>query len=257
MMARAALIRSAGSVALAFGGFLVAVGLGGCASGTKSVAPAPAPVPVVRKIALVPAADPLALTLNNRNLATSAVPIAGLALRSVNEKKAEALNERLPVSSLGLGRALTTPVAEALRAAGYEVEVLQDIYRPVDEPDDVDLDTLVTDAPVIVHLKFEEVGVYSGLFASAYVPRVNVQGKVYAKSLDDKLYDESLAFGADARRNAFSIAADPAYAYASFDELIARADELSTAFRAGSDALARRMAGQIIAALSTKTRKDP
>lgn len=149
-------------------------------------------------------------------------------------------------------------MVEALAAKGYRVEPIADIPRPRDDPDDVDYGKLKTDAGMILQLKIDEVGVYSSKLSSDYLPRVNVQAKLYVRSIDDSLYDESLYFGADAKPGkAFTIVADPRFAYPNFEAVMAKSDEIGGVFEDGIDALARMLATQLIETLATKTRPAP
>src|SRR5450432_1375883 len=149
-------------------------------------------------------------------------------------------------------------VVDALRGAGYRVELLDALERPADDPDDIDYEKLKTDAEMILQLRVDEVGMYSSKLSPDYLPRVNVQAKLYVKSRDDSIYDESLYFGVDAKPGKeFTIVSDPKFAYPSFDAVIARSDEIAGLFESGTDALARMLTAQLLDVLATKTRPAP
>jgi hypothetical protein len=228
--------------------------LGACAS-----KPAPTDKPVLRKIALIPAVDPQRLTLSNENgVMNVLVPIASVGFLLDSKEKAKRFNEAMAGRRVSYAAKLTTTVVDALRGAGYKVEVLDALERPADDPDDIDYEKLKTDAEMILQLRVDEVGVYSSKLSPDYLPRVNVQAKLYVRSRDDSLYDETLYFGVDAKPGKeFTIVSDPKFAYPSFDAVLARSDEIGGVFESGTDALARMLAAQLIEVLATKTRPAP
>lgn len=186
------------------------------------------------------------------------VPISSVAFMLDSKEKAKRFNDALAPRRLTLAQRLTTQVVDALTARGYKVDVLTDIARPVDDPDDVDYQKLKTDAEMILQLRVDEVGVYSSKLSPDYLPRVNVQAKLYVKSIDDSLYDENLYFGADAKPGKeFMIVADPKFIYPSFDAVMARTDEIGGVFESGLDALAKMLTAQLLDTLATKTRPAP
>ena len=215
--------------------------------------------PVVTKIALIPATEPFALTLENRNqVAQVIVPISSIAFTLDSKDKANRLNQRLAGSRPSTAPKLTLIVVEALRAAGYPVEVLDNLARDPEDPDDIDFAKIKTDAEAIVQLRVMEIGVYSSSLSPDYLPRVNVDGKIYIRARDDSVYDETLYYGADAKEGKpWAIVADRRYAYPTFDDVMGRADELRTVFEEATVALARLMARQMQDALAKQTLKAP
>lgn len=228
--------------------------LGACAS-----KPARVDKPVLRKIALIPATEPPELTLKNENgMMNVLIPISSVAFLLDSKEKAKRFNETMAMRRTALARALTTRVAEALAAKGYKVELLTEIVRPADDPDDIDYETLKTDAEAILQLRVSEVGLYSSKLSTNYLPRVNIQAKLYVRSIDDSLYDENLYFGVDARdTDPTTVVADPKFAYPSFEAVMAKTDEINAVFADGLELLARRLSGQLIETLENKTRPAP
>jgi hypothetical protein len=101
-----------------------------------------------------------------------------LSYKLNSKTKAKAFNKLLLSQPNTLGAALTAEVASALRAAGFTVDILQDVKRPSDVPDNVDFDGVSTDADAILNLCISEVGVYSSMLSRDYVPRLNAFGKL-------------------------------------------------------------------------------
>ena len=217
--------------------------------------PASTEKPVVRKIALIPATEPLQLTLENQNAVVFLSPITSLGFQYDSKVKAKLFNEKMATQNLSLAPKLTTTVVDSLRSAGYQVEVLEGLARSADDPDDIDYEKIKTDAEVIVQLRVKEVGMFSSRFSNDYLPRVNVDGKLYIRSLDDSIYDETLYYGADAKEGkASAIIADRKFAYPTFEVLMSKPEEVRDVFENATLALARLLAKQLRETLVTKTR---
>ncbi len=234
-------------IALVVAAFAV---FGGCASKKVNT-----DKPILGTIALIPATEPDKLTLANENGVVFLSPITALGFHLDSKEKAKLFNQTLSARNLGLGQKLTAEVSDALRAKGYRLVVPEDIARPADDPDDVDYQKLKVDADLILQLRIDEVGLYSSKFSTDYLPRVNVQAKLYVRSIDDSIYDENLYYGVDAKpANPFMIVSDPKFAYPSYETVIARSDEIGAVFVEGIARLSRRLATQLIETLETKTR---
>jgi len=213
--------------------------------------------PVVTRIALIPASDPLTLTLQNQNgVVQTLFPIAALGFHLDSKAKAKLFNERMASRRRSLAPRLTATVVDALRAAGYPVEVLDNLVRPADDPDDIDYAHIKTDAEAIVQLRINEIGMFSSKLSPDYLPRVNVDGKLYIRSRDDSVYDETLYYGVDAKAGKpWAIVSDPRYVYPNFEDVMSRADELSVVFENATIALSNLLATQLQEALATQTQK--
>jgi len=216
-----------------------------------SVAAAPTPVPTIHSIAIIPATDPKRYSFEN---ATPPVgyPFQFWVNKADSRSKAKAFNQALHGKKLALGDELTQQVAAALRSDGFSVEILNDIARPLDYPDNVDYDQLATTADAVLHVTISEVGLYSGRVSTVYVPRVNTWGKLFVKGQDDNLYDEEVDYGVDAKRNkAWAIQPDARYAYPSYEAVMSHIDEIQSSFSEGIHAAALRMSEQICDRLKT------
>ena len=225
------------------GVILVILVVSGCASnGSKPVVARP----VVKKIALLPVAAPLAYTVENRNPVVIVVPISTLAIRAENREKSRLLTQKMLELKTTIGGDLTKVLAEALREQGYEVIVLNDVSRKADDPDRIDYRAIKTDADAILHVYFREVGMYASMFSSDYLPRVNASAKLYAPSIDGGLYGENFHYGVDARAGkTWAVLADPKIAFPTFEALLGNPRELDGVFNFGAQALGRRMAEDI------------
>lgn len=225
--------------------------VGGCASKKPAIG-----TPVVATIAVVPATDPALLTLRNENGVVFLSPITSAGFYLDSKEKAKQFIAAMASRRMPLADKLTRKVVAVIAAKGFRIDVLTDVPRPQDDPDDVDDGKLRTQADAILQLRVDELGVFSSKFSTDYLPRVNIQAKLYVRSVDDSVYDENLSFGVDARAgDTFSIVSDPRFAYPTFESLLGRADEIAAVLDNGIDALAELVAAQLIDALAVKTRR--
>lgn len=213
--------------------------------------------PVVTKIALIPASEPLTLTLQNQNgVVQTLIPIAALGFHLDSKAKAKLFNERMASQRLALAPKVTTIVVAALRSAGYAVEVLDDLVRSADDPDDIDYGKIKTDAEAIVQVRVNEVGMFSSKLSPDYLPRVTVDGKLYIRNRDDSIYDETLYYGVDAKEGkTWAIVSDRRYVYPNFEDVMSKIAELRTVFEEATVALAHLLAKQMQDTLATQTQK--
>lgn len=221
---------------------LTAVLLTGCAAHMQH---AIAAKPIIRRIAIIPAANPIWYSFEN-----AAPPIGYPMQHWVNkfdsQSKARIFNERLQSPHSVLGDDFTRAVAEGLRGYGFSVEILQGIRRPPNDPDNVDYEKITTDADAILHLWIEEIGVYSSPMSAQYIPRVNLAGKLWAKGQEDSIYDETLYYGVDARAGKkWAIVSEAKYSYPNFGAVMAHTDEIRTALSEGTSAISKKMTEQI------------
>jgi hypothetical protein len=153
-------------------------------------------------------------------------------------------------------------VTQQLRERGFEVEVLEDVKRPADNPDNIDDDYVAShvDADAVLHIWIDEVGMYSGQLSDKYVPRINIRGKLWTKSREDSLYSDEVDYGVDARKGkSWAIFADERYRWGSFDELMSNMEDVRAAYKTGTRLAAIKMADQVAASVasSASTPSDP
>lgn len=219
--------------------------LAGCAS-----PPAEAPTKlVVKKIAILPVQELATASLENRNSVVYAVPIASVGFHLDSKAKQQMFSEKLLAQKLTLGSDLTSYLAQTLAKDGFEVTILSEVPRPVDDPEDVDYETIKTDADAILHVYFDDVGLFSGMTSSDYLPRVNVEVRLHSTKRNEDLYDETLCYGVDARHGEKWAIADPKFAYPTFDTVMTKIPEIAAAFSAGAQAVGERAAGEIQSAV--------
>lgn len=201
--------------------------------------------PTIRSIAIIPASNPTSFTLENLPIPIGSGPLY-LATKLYSRSKAKGFNNAAKPDGSTLGTDLTNEVAAALRADGFVVEILQDVKRPEDEPDNIDYNTISTNADAILHLTISEVGLFSSSFSRNYVPRVNASGKLFVKGREDDIYQEDIYYGADAKKGKeWAILPDPKYAYPSIDAVMSNVQEIRAAFAVGIAEISRRMTEQI------------
>ncbi len=166
-----------------------------CASHSKIIATQP----VVRRIAIIPASNPLWYSFQNAAPAFGGYPFQYWVNKFDSKSKAKIFNDKVISQPLSLGSDFTGQIADALRHDGFTVEILEGIPRPANEPDNVDYEKLSTDADAILHLRISEVGVYSAGFSLVYIPRVNATGNLWIRGQEDSLYNEEIDYGVDAK----------------------------------------------------------
>ncbi len=205
---------------------------------------------MVKKIALVPAAEPKAISFESRSTASLFVPLLGLVAAADASNRQLQISARLQLERLGLGDQLTQQMATALRGAGYEVEIVGDLKRPADDPDNIDLLALQTQADAVFQVRMVDVGLYSGHFSGSFVPRITTYGVMYSKDGEHTLYDAEVHYGAHAKEGKdWAVPGDPKHTWSSADEILAKTDDVKGAFAAGTAAAGARMAQQVLAAL--------
>lgn len=199
---------------------------------------------VVKKIALVPVMEPERFVIENRGSAYGLIGPAGYAIKKgVEEGRSNLLTAGLRRQSLKVGEELTRALKEELAGRGYEVTVVTNVKRDADDPDDFDLGSIETDADAIVSAHYKDAGLFSGFSTLSYWPRLNVEVEMVAKIDEEKLYSESIHYGADARKpDDDSIPSDPKYVFGNYDEAMARQEEIVESMHIGVRALAARAA---------------
>jgi hypothetical protein len=226
----------------------------GCAAHARTK-PLPA-IPAIHRIAFVPPTEPQSLTFENSG------PLLGYpgqywVNKAENRRNLARLNGAIDAGKLGLAATITTAVIQRLGELGFEVQVLKDVKGTADDPDNIDEDQIAStvDADAVVHVRIDEVGMYSGHLSTKYLPRVNIRGKLWTKLREDSLYSDEVDYGVDARKGkAWAIFPDDRYRWGSFEGLMLDIDDVRTAFTTGARLAAMRMADQIAAAASAASK---
>lgn len=210
--------------------------LSGCASrGAKPVDATP-----VTQIMVLPVAPIKKLFTENKG-----VPIGVLWQGIADRSKSTTFTESMEATRNSMALALTGELLKELKAQGFDAQVLKGVARPPASPDDIDYPKLPTTQPVL-HVYFEEVGMYSSRFSLDYIPRVNVTAYLVRPQSEESIYNETIYYGADARGDSHkSIPADPRYKWPSFDALIQQPNEVSESYGAAVTAIASKIAGNV------------
>ena len=145
------------------GAFLV-----GCA--TRS-----APVPLnVTRVWVIPVAPIPHMYTENKG-----VPLGVIWQSIADTIKSNDFTQRLDQTRQSSASRMTDALVNALNAQGFDARVLQGVQRLPKDPNYIDPKKLPTTDPVL-HVYFNEVGMYSSRFSMDYVPRMNV----YAELID-------------------------------------------------------------------------
>jgi hypothetical protein len=173
---------------------------------------------------------PTSFTLLNLSGLSFLIPLNETVTYLDSKEKAKVFNERLSAQQSSLAKDFTACVIAELRGSGFQVEILDQVVRPAEKPDKVDIDIVTTTSDAVSHVRFTEVGLFSPRSSTDYLPRVNAQATLFVKGLEDDLYNEDLVYGVDARSGkAWAIAGDPEFAYAGFDKVLANIDNVRLA----------------------------
>jgi len=167
-----------------------------CATHSKPIAGKP-----IRSIAVIPASNPKWYSFENAAPPVGGYPFQFWVNKLDSKSKAKRFNDEVGSQPNRLGTDFTDEVVTALRGHGFTVEVLDDVARPVNDPDNIDHDKISTSADAILHISLSEVGLYSSGWCRDYIPRVNASGKLFIKGQDDNIYDEDFSYGVDAKQD--------------------------------------------------------
>lgn len=222
-----------------FTSFLALCMLAGCAR--SPVTPdEPFQPPRLTRILVIPVTPIAKLHTENKG-----IPIGVLWQSIADRIKSSNFNDRMEAMRKDMGSKLTAALVKQLRTQGYEAEVIEGIRRPASSPDNIDYTGLPVTDPVL-HIYFNEVGMYSSRFSMDYVPRVNLSAYLIRPQDADTLYGETIYYGADSRGSAsWSVPADARHRWASFDELVGKPQEVAQSYEDAVDALAARIAKNI------------
>ena len=170
------------------------------------------------------------------------IPVGVLWQGLADRIKSNAFTESMEATRNSMALELTTALLKELNESGFDAQLLEGVARPASSPDDIDYVKLPTALPVL-HVYFDEVGMYSSRFSLDYIPRVNVTAYLVRPRDEESLYSETISYGADAGSKASrSIASDLRYKWPSFDALIQQPKEVSDAYGAAVAAIASKIA---------------
>jgi hypothetical protein len=204
--------------------------------------------PIVRSIALVPASNPKVLTYYNRNPAPVKSPLESYARSQATKRAAADLSATYQLETLALGEKLTEAVAAELRKLGFEVQIVTNVVRPKEVPDNIDIRTIQIEADAILQVSISDMGFYSPVPNALFVPYLAAYGLMYPKGHRRPIFDSDTQFGAYAEKGQdWAIEIDKQY-YGTMSPS-SRVDEFRSLFAEGVAAGGKRMAQRIAAKL--------
>jgi len=220
-------------LASAFTGLLA---LAGCGS-RPAIAPE---LPTITRVMVIPVAPIQKLHTENKG-----IPLGVLWQSIADRVKGAEFNERMEAVRTGMGPKMTAALVAQLNAQGYQAQALEGVSRPAASPDNVDYGLLPTSEPVL-HVYFNEVGMYSARFSTDYVPRVNLSAYLMTAKDGDTVYSETIYYGADASGDSSgSVPANARDRWGSFGELVAQPQAVARSYDEAVTALAGRIAKNI------------
>ena len=208
---------------LAVGLVIAASLLTACASRNEP----PAPLPVVHRINILPVMPADRLHTENKG-----VPIGVLWQAIADRVKSNDSTDLMDVTRKDMAPRMTAALVRRLNEQGYDARVLEGVDRPVKSPDSVDYARIPGGDPVL-HVYFNEVGMYSSRFSRDDVPRVNVGVEFLRPRDEESLYSESIYDGADAdasKAASWSVPADGRLKWTSSDELVQKSGEVTQSY---------------------------
>ena len=217
-----------------------------CATGPQDAGPKP----VIKSIAIVPASNPQKITFENTNVLSGFAVWTAVAHRNDTQMKENTINSATNIGESKLGDILTEKVVSNLRAAGFQVEVLQSVERPKDYPDNVDILAVPTTADAVMQLAVTYVGIHSGAMATAFNPQIAGYALLYPKGSKRPLFDGEVQFGtalSEGKPN--EIKAEPKFAYKDISTIYSNASELKGFYASGTDLVATRLSEQLMKTL--------
>jgi hypothetical protein len=220
--------------------------LAGCATSTQEAGPKP----VIKSIAIVAASNPQKVILENTNVLSGFSLWSAAAHRKDTENKESTLNSFITISNAKLGDLLTERVASSLREAGFQVEVLSNVSRPQDYPDNIDVRTISVTADAVMQLSVTYVGIYSGATSTTFNPQIAGYALMYPKGVKRALFNREVQFGtAMSEGKSAEIKADPKFAYKDLNAVYSDTAQLRAFYLSGADLVAKRLTEQLIATL--------
>jgi hypothetical protein len=211
--------------------------------------PGDASAAAAETISLVPIQAPTTMSFENRGGALDLLALPGMvASRGIATSRAVELSNLLRKREVQFGTELTQALLAELKAHGVEVELLEEAPFFPDDPTALDYAKLPPTASLVLSGNYDAVGFYSGRLTTQFRPRVNVTVYLVRRQGEQTLYSQSIYYGADASKPAEDmIPADAKFTFASYDDTMARPDDVVEAMRDGVHRIARQIAEQVAA----------
>lgn len=228
--------------------FSAIVGMSGCGSNPnkKLVEEDPLP-PIVRKIALIQALEPVEFEADNRGSVLDYFGLMGWVIKKdIEGRGTRAIDSALDERTFRPGKEISEALLHALEKKGYEIEYVANPPRNPKDPEEIDWNALRTDADALILLEIDEIGLFSGFTTTRYIPRLNVDLDMVSRDREHDYFDFSIAYGADAEtRNDEEIPAPWKYRFGSLEEAARQHEVLIDGFRYGIKRMADSFAFQV------------
>lgn len=218
------------------------------AEGELAAPQATSPQPQIssRVIALAPVLEPAKFSLENRGSALTLVPGGAWGQKGIDAGRRAEFVGVLQAQKLDFAAEMTAALKAALTENGVQVVSLDEIKYVKDDPRTLEYKQLKSSTNLVLAINIDEVGLYSGRFTSTYLPRFNVSFALVDSRTEDALYEPTIYYGVDARKNSEDqILADPQFTFASYEQAIERREDLAAVFREGIRKIAALAARQV------------
>jgi hypothetical protein len=192
---------------------------------------------------------PRKIRVVNAGGVSGAFGLIGMVIgESEEQRKTSRFTDRTWDRVSDMGERMVQSVGDELRKSGYVVTRLRDRWPlqkgEVDDDDDRDYSQIAADADAILDLSFVTVGYFAQ--TADYRPWVVVRARMISMKDKSRLYAQEFSYG-DGRPDKTNehFAAEPGYAYRSFDALMDKADEASAGLSAAVAPIAGRISEQL------------
>ena len=208
--------------------------------------PAPTQAPS-RVIALAPILEPAKYAVENRGSALSSlVPFGYWGQKGIDAGRGAEFTDVLKAQKLDFGAEMTAALTTALAENGVGLVPLDEIKYWKDDPRTLEMTKVKSSSNLVLVTYIDEVGVVSARSTSTYAPRFNVTFSLVDRRTEDSIYDATIYYGVDARKNTEDqILADPKYVFETYEQAMQRGEDMATMFREGIRKVAALAAPQV------------
>jgi hypothetical protein len=183
-----------------------------------------APVPPVEDFSVENVGGPLDLFAG----------VGFLIRKSVEKDRASALRNAFAAHSFNVEEEVSQAALSALNGLGLDATEGKGIQHEKDDPSEIDLKNSKTDSDKILSLTISDVGLHSSRLSTKFFPILTIKFELLNRKTEESEYSESIYYGPNADASEKDeLPVDHRFAYATFDDAMARQDELIEAYRVG------------------------